>query len=77
MTSLQHAKMVYVSDIMHINTQMKAENIYMASIYMYKRLQLGLYSSYIGIYADIEACVQSRADIYIYIHLNFGVQHQI
>ena len=36
---------------------MKAANIYMASIYMYARLGLGLYGPYICIYAsyDIEA----------------------
>ena len=59
--------MVYANDIMHIHIQIKAENIYMASIYMYSRLGLGLYGPYIGIYADIEACTQSGADIYIYI----------
>ena len=33
--SLQHAKMVYAKDIVHIHMQMKAANIYMAYIYMY------------------------------------------
>ena len=36
--SLQHAKMVYAKDIMHIHMQIKAANIYMAYIYMYARL---------------------------------------
>ena len=50
---------------------MKAENTYMASIYMYRRLVLGLYGSYtyIYIYANMEPCTQSRADIYIYIYI--------
>ena len=60
--------MEYANDIMHIHIQMKVENIYMASMYMYSRLLLGLYGPYIGIYADIEACTQSGADIYIYIY---------
>ena len=47
---------------------MKAENIYMAYIYMYKRLGLGLYGPYICIYGDMEACAQSGANIYIYIY---------
>ena len=74
MTSLQHAKMVYTNNIMNTHIQVKAENLYMASIYMYTRLGLGLYGPYIGIYADIEACAQSRANIYIYIHLNLSTQ---
>ena len=61
--------MVYANDIMHISIQIKAENTNIEFIYMYKRLGLGLYDPYICIYADIEACTQSRADIYIYIYL--------
>ena len=38
----------------------------MGSIYMYARLGLGVYGPYTCIYTEIEACVQSRADIYIY-----------
>ena len=53
--------MLYIKDIMHIHIQMKAENIYMASIYMYARLGLGFYGPYMCIYGDIEACVQSGA----------------
>ena len=60
--------MVYANDIMHINIQMKAANIYMAPMYIYARLGLGLYGPYICIYADIEACAQSGANIYIYTH---------
>ena len=60
--------MVYAKDIVHIHMQMKEENIYMAYIYMYSRLVLGVYSPYTCIYGDIEACVQSGANIYIYIH---------
>ena len=41
--------MVYANDIMHKNSQIKAENIYMATIYMYARLGLGVYSLYIYI----------------------------
>ena len=72
--------MVYANDIMHIHIQIKAENIYMASIYMYSRFVLGLYGLYICIYGDLEACSQSGANIYIYIYiyiyirLNLGVQ---
>ena len=40
--------------------------MYMESIYMYVRLVLGVYGPYICIYTDIEACAQSRANIYIY-----------
>ena len=75
---MQHAKMVYTKDIMHIHTQIKAENIYMASIYMYARLLLGIYGPYTCIYANIEACMQIGANIYIYIYiytrLNLGAQ---
>ena len=60
--------MVYANDKVHIHIQMKAANIYMGSIYMYARLGLGLYGPYICIYGDIEACTQSGANIYIYIH---------
>ena len=66
---MQHAKMVYANDIMHIHIQKKAENIFMASIYMYARLGLGVCSLYTCIYANIEACAQSRANIYIYIYI--------
>ena len=60
--------MVYVNDKVHIHMQMKAENIYMVYIYMYSRLVLGVYGPYTCIYTNIEACVQSGANIYIYIH---------
>ena len=62
---------------------MKAANIYIAPIYMYARLGLGVYGPYTCIYADIEACTQSGAYIYIYIYtyiytcLNLGAQGQI
>ena len=62
---------------MHIHMQMKAANIYMAYIYMYARLGLGVYGSYTRIYPEIEACAQSGANIYIYTCLNLGVQGQI
>ena len=61
--------MVYAKDIMHIHMQMKAENIYMGSIYMYARLLLGVYGPYTYIYGNIEACTQSGANIYIYIYI--------
>ena len=35
MTSLQHDKMVYANDIMHINIQMKAEIYIYIYIYIY------------------------------------------
>ena len=47
-------KIVYVAEIMHDNIQMKAENIYMVSIYMYARLGLGIYGPYIYIDMDID-----------------------
>ena len=69
MTSLQHAKMVYANDKVHIHIQRKADNIYMGSIYMYARLGLGVYGPYTCIYPEIEACMQSGANIYIYIYI--------
>ena len=48
---------------------MKAENVYMTSIYMYSRFRLGVYGPYTRIYADIKACTQSGANIYIYIYI--------
>ena len=69
--------MVYAKDIMHIHMQMNAANIYMAYIYMYTRLGLGVYGPYTCIYGDIEACAQSGANIYIYTCLNLGAQGQI
>ena len=71
--------MVYAKDIMHTHMQMKAANIYMAYIYMYASLVLGVYGPYTCIYGDIKACAQSGANIYIYIYtrLNLGVQGQI
>ena len=42
--------MVYANDIMHIHIQMKAANIYIASIYMYARLGLDVYGPYTCIY---------------------------
>ena len=69
-TSLQHAKMVYANDKVHIHIQIKAANIYMGSIYMYARLVLGVYSLYTCIYTDIEACVHSWANVYIYIYID-------
>ena len=85
MKSLQHAKMVYANDKVHIHKQIKAANIYMGSIYMYTRLGLGVYGPYTCIYTDIEACMQSGANVYIYIYiyiyiytcLDLGVQGQI
>ena len=69
MTRLQHAKMVYANDKVHIHIQMKAENIYMGSIYMYSRLVFGVYSPYTCIYTDIEACMhKAEAYVYIYTH---------
>ena len=67
--------MVYANDKVHIHNQMKAENIYMGSIYMYARLGLGVYGPYTCIYNDIEAFAQSGANIYTC--LNLGVQGQI
>ena len=67
-TSLQHAKMVYVNDIMHNNSGIKPENIYITPIYMYARLGLGLYGLYIGIYTNIEACTQ-KLSLYAYIYI--------
>ena len=69
--------LIYAKDIVHIHMQMKAANIYMAYIYMYARLVLGVYSPYTCIYGDIEACAQSGANIYIYTRLNLGAQGQI
>ena len=75
---MQHAKMVYANNKEHIHNQIKAENIYMGSIYMYSRLVLGVYGPYICIYSDTEACAQNGANIYIYIYiytrLNLGAQ---
>ena len=48
----------------------------MGSIHMYSRLGLGVYGPYTCIYTDIEACVQSRANIYIYTCLHLGTQGQ-
>ena len=62
--------MVYAKDIVHIHNQMKAENVNMESIYMYTRLGMGVYGPYICIYTDIEAHVQSGANIYIYIYIH-------
>ena len=69
MTSLQHAKMVYANYKVHIHNQMKAENIFLGSMYMCARLGLGVYGPYTCIYTDIEACEQSGANIYIYIYI--------
>ena len=69
--------MVFAKDIMHIHIQIKAENIYIASIYMYARLGLGVYGPYTCIYGEIEACAQSGANIYTYTRLNLGAQGQI
>ena len=69
--------MVYAKDIVHIHMQMKEANIYVAYIYMYARLGLGVYGPYTCIYTDIEACAQSGANIYIYTRLNLGAQGQI
>ena len=43
--------------------------IYIYIYNIYARLWLGLDGPYIGIYANIEACAQSRADVYIYIYI--------
>ena len=53
------------------------EHIYGIHIYMYERLGLGVYGPYICIYPEIEACLQSGANIYIYTCLNLGMQDQI
>ena len=50
MTSLQHAKMVYAKDIMHIHMQMKAENIYMAYIYICMQGLDGAHMAHIHVY---------------------------
>ena len=60
------SKIVYAKDIMHIHMQIKAANIYMVYIYMYARLGLGVYGPHICIYSNIEACMQSGANIHIH-----------
>ena len=50
-------KTIYANDIMHINGQKKDENVYIASIYMYSRLILGVLGPYICTYNDLKACV--------------------
>ena len=69
MTACNMPKTIYANDIMHINGQKKAENIFIASIYMYLRLILGVYNPYTRICNDLEACTQSVAYIYIYIYI--------
>ena len=48
-------KIVYVAEIIHNNGQIKAEKIYMVPIYMYTRLEYGVYDQNICIYNDLEA----------------------
>ena len=48
--SQQHAKMVYENDKIQKNNRIETENIYMALLYMYARLRLGVYGPYIYIY---------------------------
>ena len=78
--TLQHTKIVYANYTMHQNSQKKVVNKFMAFIDICVRLKLGLYSPYICIYTNLEACTQSGAGVYIYIyihthtHLNLGAQ---
>ena len=53
MTSLQHAKMVYANDKVHIHIQIKAENIYMASIYICMQGLDWAYMAHIHVYIPI------------------------
>ena len=43
-------KIVYSAEIMHDDSQIKAENINIIPIYMYAMLELGIYSPYKYIY---------------------------
>ena len=61
-------KNIYANDMMHNNGQMKAENIYMAPIYMYSRLGLGVYGPYIYIYIERFRGFHPKHNIYIYIY---------
>ena len=45
-TACNMHKHIYAKNKMHINIQVKAENIYIAPIYMYARLELGVYGPY-------------------------------
>ena len=67
-------KSIYANYITYNNSQIKAENIYMAPTYINSRLGLGIYSQYIYRESDLEACTQSIADKYVYISLNLGTQ---
>ena len=67
-------KHINANDVMHIDSQIKAENIYIAPIYMYTRLRLGVYRLYIYVQSNTKACAQSTADINIYISLNLAAQ---
>ena len=55
-------KMVYPYYIMHNNSKIQAE-------YIYIRFGLGIYSPHIYILTDLKACAQSRANKYIYIYI--------
>ena len=47
MTACNMPKNINANDIMHNNGQINAENIYIASIYRYTRLELGVYGPYV------------------------------
>ena len=69
-------KIIYKAEIIYVKCQIKAENTYIVPIYKYIRLGLGIYSPYICIYRNLEACIQSAANlnIYIYTHTRIWVQ---
>ena len=52
-TSLQHGKMVYAKDIVHIHMQMKEANIYMAYIYICMQGFYWAYIAHIHVYMAI------------------------
>ena len=71
---MQYAKNIYANNRIHNNGQMRAVNIYMAPIYMYSRLQLGVCSLYIYmyIYQFVELAYKMELihiDIYIYTYI--------
>ena len=66
MTACNMHKNIYANDKMHINIKMKTKNIYMAPIYMYDRLGLGVYSLYIYRVTNLEASTHIGADAFIY-----------
>ena len=57
-------KKVYAGDKMHKKHKMKPENIYIAPIYIYTRLVLGVYDPYIYIYIYIYLYICSNLEAY-------------